>query len=58
MRLLSNIPRDMRDNPSGLKRRAIFMAGKDGVTTVDEGERARRSINIEIAHDELFKARD
>lgn len=56
MQLLTNVPRDMRDNPSGLKRRAIFIAGKEGVR-VDEGERARRIMNIDTAHDELYKAR-
>jgi hypothetical protein len=53
---LNTIPRDLRDNPSGLKRRAIFIAGKEGVS-VDEGERARRIVNLNDAHNELYKAK-
>jgi hypothetical protein len=47
MMYVKHIPRDVRDNPSGFSRRAIFIAGKDGVTTVDPGEWARRTINEE-----------
>jgi hypothetical protein len=42
----NQLPREIRANPSGLSRRAPFIAGKEGVE-VDPHEWARRSINLE-----------